>query len=399
MNKHLLLVLAAVLLSACASKPVRVPNPIEPIKAEFTPQVLWQADVGHGIGTRYLRLEPAVVGDRIYVADYNGTLAALDRAKGHKQWQVKLPIHVSAGIGVGGARLYLASPDGDVVAVSADDGHVLWQSVVSSEVFAPPVGAGERVLVHTTDGKLFALDSATGRVLWSYDRSVPILNLRGTSTPVVSQGAVFDSFASGKMVVLQLDSGKVLLEQPLSIPQGRSDLERMIDADAGPLLDNNGVVYVATYQGRIVAVNLRNGRQIWERKASVFQAMALDDRLLYVSDADDAVVAYDKLNGLPVWRQDKLYARDITAPVIVGNYLVVGDYEGYVHVLDKRDGRFVARFSDILYSLKLDRTKGHLVVTKSRTRLGLLTRPLVKDGVIYLYSRSGRLTALKLPQA
>jgi outer membrane protein assembly factor BamB len=173
----------------------------------------------------------------------------------------------------------------------------------------------------------------------------------------------------------------------------------MIDADAGPLLDNNGVVYVATYQGRIVAVNLRNGRQIWERKASVFQAMALDDRLLYVADADDAVVAYDKLNGLPVWRQDKLYARDITAPVIVGNYLVVGDYEGYVHVLDKRDGRFVARFSDILYSLKLDRTKGHLVVTKSRTRLGLLTRPLVKDGVIYLYSRSGRLTALKLPQA
>ena len=398
MNRYLLLILAAVLMSACASKPVRVPNPVESIKAEFKPKVLWQADVGRGIGKRYLRLQPALVGNRIYVADYYGTLTALDQAKGRKQWQVKLPIHVSAGIGVGGARLYLASPDGEVVAVSADDGHVLWQSLVSSEVLAPPVDAGDRVLVHTTDGKLFALDSASGRVLWTYDRSVPILNLRGTSTPVVSQGAVFDSFASGKMVVLQLDSGKVLLEQALAIPQGRSDLERMIDADAGPLLDNNGVVYVATYQGRIVAVNLRNGRQLWERKASVFQPMTMDDRMLYVTDADDAVVAYDKANGMPVWRQDKLFARDVTAPVIVGNYLLVGDYEGYVHVLNKRDGRFVARFSDTRYKLRPEQFKGRKV-KRSRTPLGILSRPVVVDGVIYIYTRSGRLTALKLPQA
>jgi outer membrane protein assembly factor BamB len=397
-NKRLLLVLAALLMTACASKPVRVPNPIEPIKAEFKPQVLWQADVGRGIGKRYLRLQPAVIGTHLYAADYNGKLVALDRNNGDKLWQVTLPIHVSAGVGVGGARLYLASPDGEVVAVSADDGHVLWQSLVSSEVFAPPVDAGNKVLVHTTDGKLFALDAATGRVLWTYDRSVPILNLRGTSTPVVSQGAVFDSFASGKMVVLQLDSGKVLLEQSLSIPQGRSDLERMIDADSGPLLDPSGVVYVATYQGRIVAVNLRNGRQIWERKASVYQAMAMDQRMLYVSDADDAVVAYDKSNGMPVWRQDKLYARDITAPALVGNYIVVGDFEGYLHVLDKRDGRFVARYFEPFNPLKMDHAH-NMVKRYTRNHLGLLTRPLVVDGVVYTYNRSGLLTALKLPQS
>jgi len=399
-KKTLLLILAALLVTACGSEPVRVPNPIPSIKAEFRPQVLWQADIGEGIGKRYLRLQPAVLGSHIYAASYDGKLKALDRAKGKTEWQVQLPIKVSAGIGVGGARLFLASPDGEVVAVSADDGHVLWQSLVSSEVFAPPVDAGERLLIHTTDGKLFALDSATGRVLWTYDRSVPILNLRGTSTPVVSQGAVFDSFASGKIAVLQLDSGKVLLEQALAVPQGRSDLERMIDADAGPLLDSSGAVYVATYQGQIVAVNLRNGRQIWEHKASVYQPMTMDQRYLYVTDADDAVVAYDKSNGLPLWRQDKLYARDLTAPALDGDYLLVGDYEGYLHVLDKHDGHFVARFSDIFYSLKVDPAAGHgrMMVARSRTRLGLLTRPLVVDGVIYIYSRSGRLTALKLPQ-
>jgi len=398
-KKSLLLMLSALLLTACGSEPVRVPNPLPKFKPELTLKVLWEKQIGEGVGKLYLRLQPAIVGNTIYAADYAGKLKAMELGSGKSKWQVQLPIKVSSGIGVGGARLYLASPDGEVVAVSADDGHVLWQSLVSSEVFAPPVDAGQRLLIHTTDGKLFALDSATGRVLWSYDRSVPILNLRGTSTPVVSQGAVFDSFASGKIVVLQLDSGKVLLEQPLAIPQGRSDLERMIDADSGPLLDPSGVVYVATYQGRIVAVNLRSGRQVWERKASVYQAMAMDPRYLYVADADDAIMALDKSNGLPLWRQDKLYARDITAPAQLGNDLVVCDFEGYVHVLSKTDGHFVARYGYPFNPIKMDHSIGdRMVHIYDRQHLGILTRPLVEDGVIYIYNRSGILTALKLTQ-
>jgi outer membrane protein assembly factor BamB len=395
-KKTLLLLFFAGLLTACGkSAPVRVPNPLQPFKAELKPEVLWRAQVGEGVGKRYLRLQPAVLGSHLYIADFDGKLMSLDRNTGDTIWQVELPIKVSSGVGIGGSRLFLASPDGEVVAVSADDGHVLWQSLVSSEVFAPPVDAGDKLLVHTTDGKLFALDAATGRVLWTYDRSVPVLNLRGTSTPVVSQGVVFDSFASGKIAVLQLDSGKVLLEQPLAIPKGRSDLERMIDADAGPLLGSGGVVYVATYQGRILAVNLRNGRQLWERKASIYQAMTMDQRYLYAADADDAVTAYDKNNGLPAWSQDKLYARDITAPALMGDYLLVGDFEGYLHVLDKHDGHFVARFGEPFNPIKRDH-KGGMMRRLTRNHLGLLTRPLVVDGVVYLYNRSGLLTALKL---
>lgn len=400
MRKVLLFILATGLISACTSTPVRVPNPLPDFKPEFNPKVLWQTDLGYGVGKYYIRLQPVVQGSHLYIANTRGKLVSLDLKDGDTQWSVDLPMDISAGVGIGGSRLFVASPNGEVMAVSADDGHVLWKSLVSSEVFAPPVDAGQRVLVHTTDGKLFALDAATGRVQWTYDRSVPILNLRGTSTPVVSNGAVFDSFASGKLVAVQLDSGKVLLEQPLAIPEGRSDLERVIDADSGPLLEPNGVVYVATYQGRIVAVDLRNGRQIWERKASIFQALTADQQYLYASDADDAVVAYDKNNGLPAWRQDKLKARDITAPALDGQYLLVGDYAGYLHVLDKRDGHFVARFSDIDYSIRFDPSVGHGAqhVVNSRTAMGFLSKPLVVDGVVYVYSRSGRVTALTLPQ-
>ncbi|MBD3670876.1 MAG: outer membrane protein assembly factor BamB, partial [Gammaproteobacteria bacterium] len=295
------IVAMAALLGACSSKPVRVPTPIEPINASFTPELLWETQVGSGIGEYYLRLMPAV-GDKIlYVADHSGTLAALEQSTGERLWQVDLELPITGGVGIGAARLFVTTREGRVVALSTDDGHQLWESLVSTEVLSVPVNAGSHVLVHTTDGKLFALDSSTGRVQWTYDRSVPVLNLRGTSTPVVAQGVVFDTFSSGKLAVMQLQTGKVLLEQAMAIPQGRSDLERMIDADAGPLLDGN-VVYVATYQGRIVALNLQTGRQLWERKASVYQPMAIDDKYLYVTDADDAIVAYDKRSGSPVWR-------------------------------------------------------------------------------------------------
>jgi outer membrane protein assembly factor BamB len=387
-----------VLLSACGSEPVRVPNPLPEFKQKFALDTLWQAHVGTGVAEHFIKLVPVMVDDTLYAVEYSGNLYALNAKTGKRKWKVKLPIEISAGIGIGGDNLFVASPDGEVLAVALKTGKVVWKGLVSSEVLATPVYANNNLIIHTIDGKLFALDANSGRVRWSYDRSVPVLSLRGSSTPLVSQGTVFETFASGKLAILQLSDGKLLFERALGFATGRSDLERMIDADAGPLLDGN-VLYAATYQGSVTALDLRSGNQLWNRKISVHQPMALEGNYLYLTDSDDTVWAYDKRNGIPVWKQDALFARQLTAPVVAGEYLLLGDFEGNLHILNRQNGEFVARYGEGITEIHNIKSKGRtgLKRTHPMRRLGILTPPLAKDNVVYIYARNGRLTALRLP--
>jgi len=393
-----LCLLSVWLLTACGSSPVRVANPVPKIKSEFDVKELWQVDVGVGVEQRHLKLTPVQDNKILYVVDHSGSLMALDIDSGKRQWKRRLPVKISAGIGLGGGQLYVASAEGDVLALNAEDGKLVWRALVSSEVLAPPVHAHNTLLVHTSDGKLFALDSSGGRVRWSYDRSVPVLSLRGTSAPVVHQGTVFETFASGKLAIMQLSDGKVLFERPLGFATGRSDLERMNDADAGPLLDRD-VIYTATYQGSILALNLRSGAQLWSRKLSIHQPMTMDSQILYSVDSDDTVWALNKLNGVPVWKQDALFARQLSAPVLMGNYLLVGDFEGNLHVINKQDGRFVARYDAEITEHRYNKTQGGIQVNHPKDKLAILSTPLVVNDTVYIYSRNGRLTALQIPQA
>lgn len=397
MRRLSLCLLTVWLLSACGSSPSRVANPVPDIEPEFALEKLWQLDVGVGVVQQHLKLVPVQDNKILYVVDSSGTLMALDLDTGKRHWKRRLPIKVSAGVGIGGGQLYVASADGDVLALNAEDGKLVWRGLVSSEVLAPPVRSRDTLLVHTIDGKLFALDSSNGRVRWSYDRSVPVLSLRGTSTPVVDQGTVFETFGSGKLAILQLSDGKVLFERSLGIASGRSDLDRMNDADSGPLLDRD-VIYTATYQGSILALNLRSGAQLWSRKLSTYQPMTVDKQILYAVDSDDTVWALDKRSGVPVWKQDALFARQLSAPVLMGDYLVLGDLQGKLHVMNKQDGRFVARYDAHITEHRYNKTKGGLLVRHPKHKLAILSTPLVVDDKVFIYSSNGRLTALQIPQ-
>ena len=398
MRQLSLILLASLLLMACGSTPVRVAKPLPALAPEFALKPLWQVDVGIGVEQRHMKLVPIVDGNILYVVDNSGTLLVLDADTGKRHWKSRIPVKVSAGLGIGGGQLYVASADGEVLALDIKDGQLLWRALVSSEVLAPPVYAQSALLIHTSDGKLFALDPSSGRVIWTYDRSVPILSLRGTSTPVVQQGTVFDTFGSGKLAIMQLSDGKVLFERPLGFASGRSDLDRINDADSGPLLDKE-VIYTSTYQGSILAMNLRTGAELWNRKASIHQALSMDEQLLYAVDSDDTVWALNKNNGVPVWKQDALTARLLTAPVLFGDYLLVGDYQGNLHVLSRQDGHFVTRYEAAISEHSYNRSFGGLQVTHPRDKLGILSTPLVVKDKVYIYSRNGRLTALQIPQA
>ena len=230
------------------------------------------------------------------------------------------------------------------------------------------------VVVRTVDGRITGLSAKDGANLWVHDHNVPVLTLRGVGEPVVIDGQVIAGFASGKLIALRLNDGALLWEARVAIPGGRSDLDRVVDIDA-TLAVGDGVVHVTSYQGNIATVLLRDGRVLWNRDMSSHTGIAADRRNLYVSDDNSHVWALERRSGASLWKQDKLQARAVTAPVVFGNYLVVGDIEGYLHWMSRSDGSFVAR-------VRIDEQ-------------GILAPPVRVGDILYVSGKGGTLTALR----
>ncbi|MGI9327255.1 MAG: outer membrane protein assembly factor BamB [Pseudomonadales bacterium] len=362
--------------------------------AEVKVDRLWRSSVGQGMGRKYLRIPPAVIADQIVAADGYGLVEAFDRFSGKRQWRARIgeleggffklgwfdrkdPSFVSGGVGSGDGKVFLGMTDGVVVALSAADGSEVWRGDVGSEVLsAPAYGAGQ-VYTQTIDGRLLALDAESGEVIWSFDNQVPVLTLRGTSTPVFDQGVVYTGFASGKVSAVRADNGEPVWESRIMLPEGRSELERMVDVDARPLV-RGGLLLAVSYQGRIKALRRTDGQAIWEREMSSFLNLAEGYGQVYVASAEDAVIALDIEAAEEAWRQDALARRRLTSPVAYSNYTLVGDGEGYLHVLAQSDGRFLAR-------RKVDSD-------------GLRSAPVIVDSVIYVLGNSGSLTAFEITE-
>lgn len=371
---------------------------LEPAKlvdfdAEVNVDRVWRASIGEGLGKKYLRLDPLVLADRVYAADGYGIVEALDRFSGKRVWRSRIgrveegllgsinffdredPSFVSGGVGGGAGYVFMGTTGGDVVALSAADGSEAWRSHVGSEVLAPPVGERDLVFVQTQDGRLLALESETGDIRWSFDNQVPVLTLRGTGTPVVAGNVVFAGFSNGMLAALRAESGEPVWEQRIMLPEGRSELERMVDVDGTPLL-LGPILYVVAYQGKLKALRRTDGAMLWEMDVSSFLDLAEGYGQIYVVDDGDVVTAVDQQSAEIVWQQPGLARRKLTSPVAFSNYVAVGDDQGYLHILAQSDGRFVGR-------RKLDGD-------------GLRSSMAVVDGVLYVLGNSGSLHALDI---
>ena len=269
----------------------------------------------------------------------------------------------------------VGSNEAELIALDTETGEERWRRRVSSEVLSTPAGESGVVAVRTIDDRVSGLNAATGEDRWSYDQTVPVLTLRGSSSPIVRDGRVIVGFANGKMVGLALDSGKPVWETVIATPHGRSELERVVDIDADPVLVE-GVIYGAGFQAEVAAISEGSGVILWKRELSSYAGLDADWRQVYVSDAEDHIWSLDASNGATLWQQKQLHARRLSAPAIVSSeYLVVGDLEGYLHWLATEDGRILARVrvgSDAIHA-----------------------KPLVADGVVYVLNDNGRLEALK----
>ncbi len=344
-------------------------------KPEVEIDVLWEETIGDGPGEKYLKLRPVVTESTIFVADHTGVVQALNRHNGDLKWEAETELPLSAGPGLSDRTLVFASSRGDVIALNPDNGQKLWTAKISSEVLSTPVIADGLVVIRSIDGRMLAFSEADGHKVWNFDRNVPVLSLRGTGTPIVEDGILIGGFDNGKLLALRLKDGKQVWEESIAIPQGRSEVERIVDLDVDPLLQKS-IIYIAGFHGGVCAALTRNGDVLWRNdEISSYAGMSQDDSYLYLSDSSSDVWQLDQRNGASLWKQKELHQRRLTAAIVYSNYVVVADFEGYVHWLSRNDGR------------QLGRTQ---VVSES-----IDVAPVIKDDIVYVYAKDGTLAALK----
>ena len=319
-------------------EPAKLTN-LESEKVEV--QSVWRNSIGN-LEEAYSKIRPLITDDRIYLTDAEGRVEAWQRADGKRLWSVNLKEEISGGVNGGDGIVAVGTESGVVIALSAADGAEKWRTSVTSEVMALSAAKYGVIVARTNDSKVHALDVGNGNIVWKAGRGSPPLTLRGASEPKVVGDSVLVGYDDGKMIALSMRDGEELWEATVSQPRGRSELERMSDID-GEIAYLNGTVYAVSFNGRVIAVDMDTGKSIWTKDLSSSVGLSVDESRVYVTDSDDSVWALDKTSGATLWRQDKLLYRRLTAPKVMGNYIVVGDFKGYLHWLSKEDGKLVGR--------------------------------------------------------
>jgi len=319
------------------------PTRVKPAElVDFKPGVAlseaWKADTGDADG--YL-LSPQADGENVFAAG-GGRVVRIAVNNGSLAWRQDTGVRLSAGVGAGLGLALAGGAKGELVALDMANGQPRWKVALSSEVTGQMLAVADTVIVRTGDGRVHGLALADGSRKWLYSRNLPPLSLRGSGGLAASESVVYAGFPGGKLVALDARNGAQLWEATVALPRGATELERVADVMGNPAVDTSQVCAVA-YQGRVACFDRSNGGPMWARDTSSNSGLAMDGHNVYVTDDKDAVTAYDKASGRAVWRQDKLARRQVTAPLALGNWVVVADGEGYVHVLSADDGGFVAR--------------------------------------------------------
>lgn len=353
------------------------PNELKPLEPKVKLSILWDASIGKGYDDQIINLVPAVTENAVYVADRKGEVQARSRLKGEKLWEADTELTLTSGPVAIEDKLLFGTGNAELVALSATDGTVIWKTTLSSEILSlPKVGKG-KVVVRTTDGRITALDLKTGASRWVHERTVPALSVRSFGSPTITDDLVLDGFGAGKLIALNLNDGKPAWEANIAIPHGRSEIDRLVEINTDPIVRGD-TVYITGHQAGVAALDLKDGNVQWrQEKIYSSQPMSADRKSLFLTDSRSDVWHLDMRNGADLWKQTELHQRRLTPPVLIKDRLVVGDFEGYLHALSKDDGSLLGR-------LEVDANEA------------IIAAPVVYNDIIYVYSSDGTLAAISL---
>ena len=359
------------------------------INEQFEPEVLWEESIGYGSENYFSRLKPVAAYNNIYSASREGDVIALDAKTGDTLWKKDLSdIHnernfwdsrqsasLSGGPVAGSDKVFIGSENGKIYALNAQTGEVIWQASIKGEIISSPAIDSGILVVNTASGIMKAYNAENGDELWSIEQNVPALTLRGTSAPVIASGGVLIGTAKGGVNVYILDKGQQGWTTEIGEPTGSTELERVVDVDASPVVFGDKI-YAISSRGNLAAIELKSGRILWKRQYSSYRQIAIYRNTIFLTDIRGHVYALDRINGIERWSNLTLSNRGVTGPAIIDNYVVVGDFEGYLHWFDQETGEIVAR---------------HQVDSS-----GIHATPTVDGNTLYSQSRKGDLQAIKV---
>lgn len=377
------------LLSACSSTDEPDYAELGAFDEQLSPAVAWSVNLGHGSDEFFSRLAPVYADGVVYAADRHGRVSAYNANNGRREWRTDLSpdkpfslfsvfkrgpsARLSGGILHNDGVLYLGSENGDMYALNTENGDVKWHVRVPGEVISAPAYGDGYLVAHMGNGMVIALNAENGEERWRHEEEVPTLSLRGASSPVVQQGGVVVGTNNGRAAVLILESGQLAWDERVVTPSGSSDLERMVDIDASPVVRGD-TVYMLAFNGELIAMELRSGDVTWRRDYSGYRTPRITATRIFLTTQRSHVAALDRMSGNERWRNTELYGRSLTEVAIMPDHLVTADRFGVVHWLDRESGQLVGR-----HELRRD---------------GVQVAPLRVEDKVIIQTNKGRLMAL-----
>jgi outer membrane assembly lipoprotein YfgL len=356
------------LFAGCSSAPEkRKPAELAPNVGLLGVRLAWTAKVG----VVDFPLAVQVNNATITVASSDGTVGSFDAATGAELWRASVGGQIAAGVGSDGRFAAVLTRANELVVLEA--GREAWRQKLLVPGFTAPLVAGARVFLLTADRSVTAFDAQSGRKLWSQQRPSESLVLRqaGVLLPV---GDTLVAGLGGRLVGINPTNGAVRWDVPIATSRGTNDIERLVDL-VGGVSRGSGVVCARAFQTAVGCVDVARGALIWTKPAIGSVGVHGDDAYVFGVESDGKVVAWRSADGERAWVSERLRYRRLTAPLVVGRSVAVGDETGLVHWLSREDGTALTRMT----------TDGS----------ALVTAPVLAAGTLVVVTRNGGVFGFK----
>lgn len=297
----------------------------------------WKSSVGTSANdSRRIVAQPVVAEGKIFAMDSETRITAIDAKTGDRLWRRDVTPddedddHVGGGLAYEKGRVFVTTGFADVIALDAKTGKILWRRHLDGPMRAAPLARGGRVFAVTLENKLYALAASDGRDLWNYSGIAETASLLGGASPAEDQGIVVAPFTSGELVALRVEGGQTLWTDSLASVRRTDELSNLSQIRGRPVVDR-GMVFALSHGESMVAVDLRTGRRIWEKRIGGIESPWVAGDFVYVVTLDGELVCLGRKDGAIYWvaalprYRDASDAEDKDNPILWAGPILVSD--------------------------------------------------------------------------